>query len=67
MSAELDILRIGERAIYLLEHVVPMIPREVWRAQGAEWMGQYEGDHWAEHTNAEVKKLRDEWDKLTKE
>lgn len=51
-----------ERALYLAEHLFQMIPREVWRDQGAEWMGQYEGDHWAEQTLAELQEMRSELD-----
>lgn len=48
-----------DRAIYLAEHLFQMIDKETWRAQGAEYMGQYEGDHWAEQTFEELKSLKD--------
>lgn len=35
-------------------HLHAMIDRETWRAQGAEWQGQYEGDYWAEQTLAQI-------------
>lgn len=45
------------RAVYLAEHLHQMIPREVWRDHGAEWMGHYEGDYHAEQVAEELKAL----------
>ena len=45
------------RAVYLGEHLHQMIPREVWRDHGAEWMGQYEGDYHAEQVRDELAAL----------
>lgn len=49
-----------ERALYLAEHLFEMIPRQVWRDQGAEHAGMYEGDHWAVQTYDELYKMRQE-------
>ena len=46
--------RAAERLLFLAEHLFQMVPREVWRDHGAEWMGQYEGDHHAEATRNEM-------------
>lgn len=47
-----------ERALYLAEHLWQMIPQEIWRDHGAEWMGQYEGDHHAQKVRDELADLR---------
>jgi hypothetical protein len=47
----------AERAVYLAKHLFEMVDRETWRAQGAEWMGQYEGDYWAEQILQEIQEL----------
>lgn len=47
-----------DRTMFLAEHLFQMIPQDVWRAQGAEWMGHYEGDAWAESTRQELAELR---------
>jgi hypothetical protein len=47
----------AERAVYLAKHLFEMIDKETWRAQGAEWMGQYEGDYWAEQILQEIQEL----------
>jgi hypothetical protein len=43
-----------ERLIVLAEGMFQMIPQEVWREHGAEWMGQYEGDYHAEKVRDEL-------------
>lgn len=47
-----------DRALFLAEHLLCMIPQEVWREQGAEHYGQYEGDYWAEQTGDEIVELQ---------
>lgn len=44
-------------ATTIARHLHGMIDRETWREQGAEWMGQYEGDHWAEQARADIERL----------
>lgn len=53
-AAEPDFPALLARAAYVAEHLMQMIDRETWRSQGAEWMGQYEGDHWEEQTAQEI-------------
>jgi hypothetical protein len=48
----------AERLLFLAEHLFEMIDRETWRAEGAEYMGQYEGDHHAESVLAELRDHR---------
>jgi hypothetical protein len=59
LLAELDqAKRALARAVYLGEHLLGMVPREVWREQGGDdQQGHYEGDYWAEQTAAELKSL----------
>lgn len=47
------------RAVYIAEHLHQMVPREVWREHGVEWMGQYEGDYHAEKLQEELAALCD--------
>lgn len=55
-------MRQRDRAVYLAEHLWQMIPQEVWREHGAEWMGQYEGDYHAEKVREELAALvTDRW------
>jgi hypothetical protein len=44
-----------DRARHIAIHLFQMVDREAWRAQGAEWMGQYEGDHWAAELEQEIR------------
>lgn len=46
-----------DRAVYLGQHLWQMIPQDVWRASGAEAMGQYEGDYRAEQVRDELAAL----------
>jgi hypothetical protein len=43
-----------KRVIFLAVHLHQMIPQDVWREQGVEYMGQYEGDHHATETRDEL-------------
>jgi hypothetical protein len=43
------------RAAFVAQHLHAMIDRETWREHGAEWMGQYEGDHHAEQVAEEIR------------
>lgn len=50
----LDAVEMLARAAYVAERLHGMIDRETWRATGAEWMGQYEGDYHAEQVQHEI-------------
>lgn len=46
------------RAVFIAKHLFQMVPKEAWRAQGADDMqGHYEGDYWAEQTREELAAL----------
>lgn len=47
-----------ESVLSLAEHLFQMIPQEVWREHGAEWMGQYEGDHHAQQVLEQLRAWR---------
>jgi hypothetical protein len=49
-----------DQLLSLAEHLWQMIPREVWRDHGAEWMGHYEGDFHAEKVREELAAFRAE-------
>jgi hypothetical protein len=54
-----ELRKILARAAYVAEHLFQMIPQEEWRAHGAEYMGQYEGDYHAEQTRLEIEKWKE--------
>jgi hypothetical protein len=62
-AAALDVMAEREKALVaerndarqLARNLFGMVSRETWRAQGAEWMGHYEGDRWAEKAEAEIR------------
>lgn len=45
------------RSVHVAKGLHGMISQETWRANGAEWMGQYEGDYHAEQIAREI----EEW------
>lgn len=53
-----EALKQRDRAAFLAEHLFLMVPEKVWRDHGAEWQGQYEGDHHAAQVQQEIVALR---------
>lgn len=47
------------RAQFVAEHLYAMIPQSVWREEGAEYYGQYEGDKWAEDVYQEIENWKE--------
>ena len=50
-----------KRLLYISKHLFQMIPQNVWRENGAEWQGHYEGDYWAEQVHTELVALEEKW------
>jgi hypothetical protein len=47
-----------QRAVRLAEGMHQMIDQDTWRSHGADWQGQYEGDHHADQIREELRALK---------